>query len=220
MRCHLARSRRILALSVAQAFAWVNDVRGQVQQWADRRAARRYARPLEQPGGGREPCSPGQRGPFVHRGCPANTASGVHLGSEPGPIRDPRLSRPSGAGAARAAGFRAPRARASQAGGEGALAPRGHGAARRDRLCGPACDPGWPAVGTRAETTRRGLVTVGSLPPPTGTMNPERDRGICRVRHESSPGRLWIFRCSGVIRSAGKPNPRWSPAIPVELRLM
>jgi hypothetical protein len=221
MRCHLARSRRILALSVAQAFASVNDARGQVQQWADRRVARRYARPLEQPGGGREPCSPGQRGPLVHRGCSANTASGVRRGSEPGPFRAPRLSRPSRAGAARAAGFRAPLAQTGQASGEGALAPRRRrGAARRGRLCGPACDSGWPAVGTSAKTTRRGLVTTGSLPPPTGTMHPERAHGLCRVRHESRPCRRGTFGYSAAIRSAGKPDPRWSPAIPVELRLM
>jgi len=205
MRCHLARSRRILALSVAQA----NDARGQVPQRADRRVARRYARPLEQPGGGREPCSPGQRGPFVHHGCPANTASGVHPGSEPGPVRAPRLSRPSRAGAARAAGFRAPPARAGQASGEGALAPRRRrGPARRDRLCGPACDPGWPAVGTGAKATRRGLVTTGSLPPPTGDHAPERAHGRRRVRHESRPGRRGTFGCSGAIRSAGRPGGR------------
>jgi hypothetical protein len=221
MRCHLARSRRILALSAAQAFASVNDARGQVQQWADRRVARRYARPLEQPGGGREPCSPGQRGFFLHRGCPANTACGVHPGSEPGPFRAPRLSRPSRAGAARGGGIRAALARAGQASGEGALAPRRRrGAGRRDQLCGPACDSGWPAVGTGAETTRRGLVTTGPLPPPTGTMHPDRARGLCRVGDESRPGRWGTFGYSGAIRSAGKPNPPWSPAIPVELRLM
>ena len=56
-------------------------------------------------------------------------------------------------------------------------------------------------------------------PPPTGTMDTERARGICRIRHESRPGRRGTFGYSGAVRSAGKPNPRWSPAIPVELRL-
>jgi hypothetical protein len=204
MRRHLARSRRILTLSVAQAFASVNDARGQVQQWADRRVARRYARPLEQPGGGREPCSPGQRGPFVHRGCPANTAGGVRPGSEPGPFRAPRLSRPSRAGAARAAGFRAPLARAGQAGGEGALASRRRcGAARRARLCGPACDSGGPAVGAGAKTTRRGLVTTG--PPAHGDHAPRARSphmpGLPRVK--ARPTRdLRILRCHPIRREA------------------
>ena len=159
--------------SVTQACASVNDARGQVRHWADRRAARRYARPLEQPGGGREPCSPGQRGPLVHHRCPANTAGGVRLGGEPGPLRAPRFSRPSRAGAARAAGFRAPLARAGHASGGGALAPRRRrGAARRDRLCGPPCDSGGPAVGTGAKTTRRGLVTTGSPRRPRGPWTP------------------------------------------------
>jgi hypothetical protein len=196
--------------------------RGQVQQWADRGVARRYARPLEQPGGGREPCSPGQRGPCVHRGCPANIAGGVRPGREPGSFRAPGLSQPSRARTARAAGFRAPLARAGQASGEGALAPRRHGAGRRDRLRGQARDSGGPAVGTGAETTRGGLVTTRSLPPLTDTVRltlSALTARRCRGR-ESGPGRRGIFGYSGAVRSAGKPNPGWPPAIPVELRLM
>jgi hypothetical protein len=80
--------------------------------------------PLEEPGGGHEPCSLGQRGPFLRRGCPAITTGGVRLGGEPCAFRASRLSQPSCAGTARARGLCAPAARAGQIAGEGALGPR------------------------------------------------------------------------------------------------
>jgi len=159
IRCHRARPRRILALStrVAQPFRVVNDrwLPGSAMGRPQRRPGATLGA-LEEPGGGYEPCSPGQRGPFLHCGRPAITPGSVPPRSEPGAFRACRLSQPSRAGTARVPGFCA---RAGPATSEGALAPRrGRGPVRRGRLCGQARYPGRPAVGTGTETTGRGLV--------------------------------------------------------------
>jgi len=115
--------------------------------------------PLEEPGGGHEPCSPGQRGPFLRCGHSAITAGVVRPGGEPGAFRAARLYRPSCPGTARARGFRVPARGADQATGKAALAPcRRRGFVQRDRLRRQARYPRRPAVGSGAETAGRGLV--------------------------------------------------------------
>ena len=119
--------------------------------------------PLEEPGGGHEPCSPGQRGPFLRCGYSAITAGVVRPGGEPGAFRAARLYRPSCPGTARARGFRVPARGADQATGKAALAPcRRRGFVQRDRLRRQARYPRRPAVGAGAETAGRGLVAAGS----------------------------------------------------------
>jgi hypothetical protein len=172
--------------------------------------------PLEKPGGGHEPCSPGQRGPFLHCGYPAITASDVRPGSEPGAFRASRLCQPSCAGTARARGFCAPAAGAGQATGEGALAARRRrGSVQRDRLRGQACYPGRPAVGTGAETARRGLVAAGSS---TGSACPLGlpARWVCLpsggragryvVQAGSARAGLPRQRSTELVRSSGRPG--------------
>jgi len=119
--------------------------------------------PLEEPGGGHEPCSPGQCGPFLRCGYPAITASDVPPGCGPGAFRSARLCQPSCPRTARARGFCVPARGAGQATGEAALAPcRRRGFVQRDWLRGQARYPGRPAVGAGAETAGRGLVAAGS----------------------------------------------------------
>ena len=141
------------------------DASGQDQQMGRPQGGRGATPgPLTKPGGGHEPCSPGQRGPFLRCGYSAVTAGDIRPGGAPGAFRAARLCQPSCAGTARARGFCVPGGGADQATGEGALAScRRRGFVRRDRLRGQTRYPGQPAVGASAETAGRCLVAA-SLP--------------------------------------------------------
>lgn len=122
--------------------------------------------PLAEPGGGHEPCSPGQRGPLLRGGHPAITASAVRPGGSPGAPRAARLCQPSCAGTIRTRGSCVrgacvPAGGTGPATGERSLAlRRRRGFVQRVRLRGQARYPGRPAVGPGAETAGRGLVAV------------------------------------------------------------